>query len=161
MNKQIAWGIVWRLTPALLAFTFMHLANYLWEPLGCTGNVKMISGCNFRGHDVTRFIGSGLFWGYILWLPLLLLGIWGAGKHVQEKMLSHGQTVPAFNYRDAYTISLKSLLIWVVVSGAAACAILVALYPKKPESFIEWVGLFGIWVPLWSAFSWLSEKRKQ
>ncbi|MBK8674830.1 MAG: hypothetical protein IPN27_00130 [Cellvibrionales bacterium] len=161
MNKQIVSGIVWRLMPAFLAFTCMHLANILWEPLGCTGNVKMISGCNFKGHDVTIFIGSGIFWGYLLWLPFLLLGILGAGKHVQEKLLSHGQTVPAFNYRDVYKVSLKSLLIWVVVSGVGACAVLVALYPKQPESLIEWVGLLGIWVPLWSAFSWFSEKVKQ
>ena len=161
MNKQIVWGIVWRLTPAFLAFACMHLANILWEPLGCTGNVKMISGCSFRGHDVTIFVGSSLFWGYILWLPLLLLGILGAGKHIQEKLLLHGQTIPAFNYRDAYKASLKSLLIWFVVSGIGACAVLVAFYPKKPESFIEWVGLLGIWVPLWSAFSWFSEKVKQ
>ena len=161
MNWHIAKGIVLRLTPALLAFAWSQLANNLLEPLGCTGNVKMISGCSFKGHDVTSFISNGIFWGYILWLPLLLLGIWGAGKHLQENLVSCGQTIPVFNYRDAYKVSVKSLLIWTVVSGLGASVVLVALYPKKPESLIEWAVLLGIWVPLWSALGWFSEKEKQ
>ncbi|MEZ5493012.1 MAG: hypothetical protein R3E61_00085 [Pseudomonadales bacterium] len=130
MNKQIAQDCV-EINASTLVFAWAQLANNLWEPLGCIGNIKMISGCSFKGHDVTSFISNGLFWGYILWLPLLLLGIWSAGKHVQENLLSCGQAIPVFNYRDAYKVSGKSLLIWTAVSGVGASAVLVTLYPKE------------------------------
>jgi len=160
MERKLFQGILLRITPALLVFVWWKLSNILWKPLGCTGNVKMLSGCSYNGLDVTSFVSNGLFWGYILWLPLLLLGIFGAGKHVQKELLSQGYNIPIFNYKDAYTISLKSLLIWVFVSGAGTCSVLVALYPEQPESLIEWVALVGVWVPLWSTLSWFAEKGK-
>lgn len=160
MEIKLFQGIMLRIIPALLFFVCWQLSNILWKPLGCTGSVKMIGGCSYNGLNVTSFVSNGLFFGYILWLPLLLFGIWGAGKHVQKELLSQGHKIPKFNYKDAYTISLKSLLIWVFISGAGTCSVLVALYPEQPESLIEWVALVGVWVPLWSAFNWFSEKAK-
>lgn len=160
MERKLFQGVLLRITPALLFFVWWQLSNILLKPLDCTGSIKIISRCSYNDLDVTSLVSNGLFFGYILWLPLLLLGILGAGKHVQKELLSQGHKIPTFNYKDAYTISLKSLLIWTFISGAGTCSVLVALYPEQPESLIEWVALVGVWVPLWSAFNWFSEKAK-
>lgn len=161
MNKQIFLGVAWRLTPAFLAFSWWRLANMLWDPLGCTGDIKRISGCSWIGYGLTDFVAGGLFLGYILWLPLLLLGVWSAGMYLQKNLRIQGQPILAFNYREAYALSLKSMLIWLVVSGVGASTVLAALYPNKPASLIQWACLFVIWVPLWTICSWASEKVKK
>jgi hypothetical protein len=148
---------VLRVLPPIVLYGGWKCAQWALDHY-CQGNLKDLGPCYVGHTDIRPFVGIGVFWFQLLWFPALLVSVVLVGRLIGREAQERGVAIPRFTWCDACAFAPKAIFVWVALSLVGLSFVLVVFYPYHPTTFMEWLLLTGIWVPVWAAASWLSER---
>lgn len=62
--------------PPFLLFATWKLSTWTYSYVGCEGGLKNLHACHIGAHDITPYLGFGLFWCQLLWIPAIAFSAW-------------------------------------------------------------------------------------
>lgn len=62
--------------PPFLLFGGWKLSDWAYHYFGCQGGLKSLHSCHMGTIDITLYMGFGLFWCQLLWIPAIVFSAW-------------------------------------------------------------------------------------
>jgi len=90
INMSLRWTIRYLLAvlPAPAIWAIWQLSEWAYTYLGCSGHIKALQPCHAGPIDLTWWLGIGLFWCQILWVPAIALSGWLVLRVYRQHQLS-------------------------------------------------------------------------